>query len=161
MKKSSQPDQPIHLNHYFFPVISVFANPNYRPEQAEGKAPPELGIEVCLAPRDDHLYEVQLDLKIKNTEENPSQYDVWLKAIGIFTVDPSLPNKESVVKTAGTSILYSASREFLLGLMLRGPWNPIMLNLIFFKPEKEAPNEAPAEEQKEIKGKRANKGGCE
>jgi len=124
---------PLQLNNYFFPIVSVVANPDFRPEQAEKKGPPLLNVEVVATSHDESLYEVQLDIRISSTDENPSQYSVILKAIGIFTVDADLENKEGVVKATGASILYSASRELLLTVMSRGPWAPIMLNLTAFR----------------------------
>ncbi len=37
-----------------------------------------------------------------------------------------------MVRVTGSSILYSAAREFLLTLMGRGPWSPMMLPTISF-----------------------------
>lgn len=140
-----QPTPPLQLNHYFFPVVSVLANPDYSPEKVEGKSAPLCDVEVIVRDHGGDVYEVQMDVRVKSTEENPSPYNLALKSVGIFGVSPSLENKEAFVKSAGSSILYSASRDFLLTIMSRGPWTPIMLNLLTFRPEPPASKDIPSQ----------------
>lgn len=123
---------PLQLKSYFFPVISIVANQ----AQPVGQLP-ELNVELAVNVDKDNenVFEITLDLKIDATEEKPSQYQVHLKAVGIFEIDPDFPNKQQVIAVTGASILYSASREFLLMVMSRGPWPPIMLSPISFQPQ--------------------------
>ena len=86
---------------------------------------------------DDKLYQIQLDIKIVPKKGKLIPYKVVLSAIGIFEVatEGETPDKENLVLMHGATILYSASREFLLGVMSRGPWSPILLPITFFSPK--------------------------
>jgi len=125
--------QPVTLEHYFFPEISVNANPNWRPDiESKGKPFASVGTNCEPVSGEENLFEVQLTITIEDTEEHPSQYNVKLTAIGVLRAHKDLHDKEKNMAVTGSSILYSASREFLLGIMLRGPWPPIMLHAMPF-----------------------------
>lgn len=123
----------VELEHYFFPEISVIANPEWRPEQGD-KARPHLDIHSDCSEVEGKAdtYAVQLKISIESTEENPSQYNIELMAYGILVAHENLHDKKKNMLVTGASILYSASRELLLGVMSRGPWPPIMLHAMPF-----------------------------
>jgi preprotein translocase subunit SecB len=125
---------PLQLNNYFFPVVSVVANPNWTPDAAAGKGAPlsNCAIKSNKIENSENLYEITISIEIIDTPENPSQYNVSLVAVGILTADNDLPNKDQNMAITGASILYSASREFLLQLLSRGPFPPIMLSPMVF-----------------------------
>ncbi len=125
---------PLQLNNYFFPVVNVIANPNWTQESAVGKGAPtsNCAIKSAKVENINNMYEVTISIEITDTPENPSQYNISLVAVGLLTADDSLPNMDQNMTITGASILYSASREFLLQLMSRGPFPPIMLSPISF-----------------------------
>jgi preprotein translocase subunit SecB len=120
------------LEHYFFPIINVTANSSW--QQDKHNVDPNINISTVCSEIDGHenTYAVKLDISIKNTDEHPSQYNVQLSAYGVLTADKDLDDKKNNMSVTGSSILYSASREFLLGIMSRGPWPPIMLRALPF-----------------------------
>lgn len=125
--------QLVELEHYFFPEISVVANPEWVPNK-NNKIRPQLNVETeCREVEGkDNTFAVELKISIKNTNEYPSQYDIRLMAFGILTAHEDLHDKKNNMAVTGASILYSASREFLLGIMSRGPWPPILLHAMPF-----------------------------
>lgn len=129
----------VELEHYFFPEVSVVANPEWSPEKSK-KARPHLEVksECSEIEGQENTYAVELKISIQDTEEHPSQYNVKILAYGILKAHEELHDKKNNMAVTGASILYSASREFLLGIMSRGPWSPIMLHALPFninKPE--------------------------
>lgn len=124
---------PLQLNNYFFPHVEVVANPEWVQDSTKGL--PLVNCSVNMTrPESNETYLVQLDISINSTPENPSQYLIKLIAIGFFSVPIDIPNKDQFVEVSGASILYSAAREYLLQLMSRGPWIPLILNPMSFAP---------------------------
>jgi preprotein translocase subunit SecB len=123
----------VRLKQYFFSNIKVDANPSFiPPEEREVGININKEIRVSVNEENDSLYQVQLDIKIAPQEGKTIPYNVELKAIGFLEVEGDSPDKEGIVRAHGASVLYSATREFLLGIMCRGPWPPIMLPLTIF-----------------------------
>lgn len=132
---------PLQLNNYFFPVINIVANPDWTPELAAKSGAPLVSCEVKTKRNEDNanVFQVTIELNIKSTLENVSQYDLNLVAVGFLTASDDLPNKEQNISITGASILYSATREFLLQILSRGPWPPIMLSPMAFGTAPEQP----------------------
>lgn len=130
------PITKLQLKNYFFTLVNVEANPSFVPS-----ADNTVGIDVksnaniSVNNDDASLYQVQLDLIILPQEGKTIPYNVELKAVGFLEVTGDSPDKEGIVSTQGAAILYSASREFLLGIMFRGPWPPILLPITIFSPQ--------------------------
>lgn len=132
------PIKNVQLKHYFFPSVNVEANASFIPPESD-----KLGLDiqkkvsVAVNEDDDKLYQVQLDINIVPQKGKSIPYNVNLSAIGIFEVitEGETPDKDNLVLMHGATILYSASREFLLGIMYRGPWGPILLPITFFSPK--------------------------
>lgn len=133
---------PVQLRHYFFPVVSVTADPAFVPNQ-DGPILPEISYNVQLAVNEENknLHQVELDLTIASQSDKPIPYKVTLKAIGFIETNPEVEDQQGMVYTHGTAILYSAAREFLMGIMCRGPWSPIMLPITFISPKDIAQSE--------------------
>lgn len=129
---------PLRLENYFFTDVSLKANPNYRFEDfKDGKMDFSVKTNVRggTHKEDSNKYQVILDVKIEPQDERPLPYDVSLSLVGFFDVDTSMPlpvPADDLVRVTGPSILYSAAREFLLTLMGRGPWAPMMLPTVSF-----------------------------
>lgn len=125
----------LELVSYFFPHISVSADPQF-----QGKGP--LALPACevktTVERDDgrNLYQVAVEI-LSDAEPDKQPYSFHLVGIGIFRVDPSWPDPGKLLKVNGSSIIYSAAREFLITVTSRGPWGKIILPTISFLPAKE------------------------
>jgi len=144
--------QPVTLEHYFFSDITVSANPSWRPDTGAKNGRPHASIATNCeqVSGEDNLFEVQLTITIEDTEDHPSQYNVKLVAIGVLRANKDLHDKEKNMAVTGASILYSASREFLLGIMLRGPWPPIMLHAMPFHIPAPPKAASPAKDKKPV-----------
>ena len=124
----------LQLNNYFFPIINIVANPNWTNESADGKGPPVSNCVVKLEKDEtnENIFQISVSIDVIDTADNPSQYNISLVAVGWLTADEDMPNKEQNMSITGASILYSASREFILQLTSRGPFPPIMLSPMYF-----------------------------
>ena len=126
-------NSPLALDTYFFPVVSVHADPQYQQETDLGR--PEYSTKVVVEhDPDNSRYQVVLEiLSEAENEEKRQAYRIHLVAIGFFRVDPSWPNDPiKLLHINGASILYSAAREFLITITARGPWGQIILPSISF-----------------------------
>lgn len=128
----------VQLKHYFFPNVNVEANVSFIPPEND-----EIGLDIqkkvsiAANEENDKLYQIQLDIIVIPKKGKSIPYNINLSAVGIFEVatEGETPDKENLVLMHGATILYSAAREFLLGVMYRGPWSPILLPITFFSPK--------------------------
>jgi preprotein translocase subunit SecB len=126
------------LKHYFFTIVNVEANVSFASSEND-----ESGIDiqkkVSFSGNNENKKLIHIALEIKIVPQMGKQipYNVNLTAIGIFevTTEGATPDKENLVLMQGATILYNASREFLLGVMYRGPWSPILLPITLFSTE--------------------------
>ncbi len=131
-------NSPLALDTYFFPVVSVAADHQYRQETDQGQ--PEYVTKVGIEhDADNNRYQVVLEIISEpESEEKRQPYSIQLVAIGLFRVDPSWPDDPiKLLHINGASILYSAAREFLITITARGPWGQIILPSISFMKEEE------------------------
>ncbi len=123
---------PLRLKNYFCTEVSLKANPNFKYEDFKEENidfSVKSNVRVGTLKQNPLDFQVMLDVKIEPIDERPLPYDVSLALVGFFEVDPdySATPPADLVRVTGSSILYSAAREFLLSLMGRGPWEPLML----------------------------------
>lgn len=128
---------PLQLEKYFCTEATLKANPNFKPEDfKDGKIDftGKSNVKVGTSKNNPHEFQVILNIKIEPVDERPLPYDATLELVGFFNVDTTLAADAAVdlARVTGASILYSAAREFLLTLMSRGPWEPLMLPTISF-----------------------------
>lgn len=128
---------PLRLENYFFTEVSLKANPNFKHEDFEdGKLDFSVKSKVSGGAHKENpnKFQVTLDIKTEPLDERPLPYDASLTLVGFFDVDQSMTTVPAtdLVRVTGSSILYSAAREFLLTIMGRGPWAPMMLPTISF-----------------------------
>ena len=131
---------PLQLKEYFYPAISVVANPAFATAD-----PPEPDVKVDATPdvyvskEDENEFQVKLEVRINSTDTNPSPYDCWIVCFGYFTVDPAFTDKERLVSVNGSSMLYSATREMVALISGRGPLKHFILPAVNFNapPQKE------------------------
>lgn len=126
----------LQLEKYFFPKIFLEANPKFKPL---GKGPQaELDVKngVTLLSKEERIWRVTLDLKALSKEDFAA-YKIDISVVGFFKVDKKFPESEmeELVKVGGSSILYSATRDFVLTITARGPWPAVFLpTTSFMKP---------------------------
>lgn len=133
-------NSPLSLDTYFFPLVSVLADPQYR--QETDVAQPDYSTKVSVGHEPDNSrYQVVLEvLSEPESEEMRQAYSVHLVAIGFFRVDPSWPDDPfKLLHINGASILYGAAREFLITITARGPWGQIVLPSVSFMQEDDIP----------------------
>lgn len=121
---------PILLEEYFFPIVQVGANPD-GPEEAPD---PQFNIKVTIGKaEEENLYQVTVAINTPDDEEETKQnYYVHLVAVGIFSVNPEFDNIPKLLHVTGSSMLYSAAREFLITITSRGPWDAVSLPTFSF-----------------------------
>jgi len=128
---------PLRLEKYFYTEVTLKANPNFKPEDfKDGKIDftCKSNIKVGTSKNNPHEFQVILNVKLEPMDERPLPYDASLEIVGFFNVDTgvSAETASDLARVTGASILYSSAREFLLTLMSRGPWEPLMLPTMSF-----------------------------
>jgi preprotein translocase subunit SecB len=141
---------PLQLKQYFYTETSLKANPTYRSGSPKAELGFNLQTEVSLAENASKPDEFQLSLTVTTLpkEGAVTPYEVKITAVGIFTVQPEYPDREGLVRITGSSILYSALREYLLTLTGRGPWKALVLPTMSFNDLKQVPEVAATERAK-------------
>ncbi len=147
----------LQLEKYFYPSISVKAYPDFKPEKKELAGALDVKTRVTSLSKEERKWEVSLKIKtLPNPDNRPFPYQVEFEVVGTFIVSPEFPEEdmEELVRVAGPSMLYSASREYLLMITSRAPYGGLSLPSISFqkkskKVKQEKPNPKPAGEEVE------------
>ncbi len=122
---------PLRLDNYFFPVVQVVANPEYR--SIEEHQEPIFKIAPSVAKNENGLYQVSVEiLLLQEEEKSPVPYSIHLVSLGFFAVQPDWPEPEKLLFINGSTILYAAAREFLITISSRGPWGAVTLPMVSF-----------------------------
>jgi preprotein translocase subunit SecB len=123
---------PFRLDSYFFPVVQVVANPEYR--NIEEQQEQSFKIFPSVAKNGENgLYQVSVKISLLEGEEKiPVPYSIQLVAFGFFEVQPDWPEPEKMLFINGSTILYAAAREFLITISSRGPWGAVTLPMMSF-----------------------------
>jgi preprotein translocase subunit SecB len=110
----------------------------------------------------ERCWQVVLDLKTPPVEESANPYQLEIQVVGFFEVAADFPaeNMEKLVGITGSSLLYSAAREFILTITSRGPWPAIFLPTITYQGQPdtglhEEKSEAPKKKASAKKSKRS------
>jgi preprotein translocase subunit SecB len=122
----------LELIEYIFPEIECRANPKCPRNPDEIVAPKvRVSNKMAIKENDENIFRLSLEISFGDKDQLCS-YMGRVKAVGIFTAPPDLDEKEKHVYINGSSILYSAAREFILSITSRGPNIPLMLPTIRF-----------------------------
>jgi preprotein translocase subunit SecB len=83
---------------------------------------------------DPKQFALKLRIVIENKEGKPAPYNVEVEVAGLFLVNPIMPVEERAefVLINGSSVIYGAIREEVLGLTSRGVNGPLMLPTVTF-----------------------------
>ena len=124
----------LQLEKYFYPNISVKANPEFKAEKKGFSGKLSVKANLVSLSKEERRWEVSLTIKTV-PENQPIPYRFELETVGVFTVSPNFPEAETeeLVRIGGSSLLYSAAREFLLILSSRGPLGAINLPSMSFQ----------------------------
>ncbi len=128
----------LQLEKYFYPNIFIKADPEFKPGKKEFSGKLDVKTKLNSLSKEERKWEVSLKMKAV-PQDHPIPYQFELEVVGIFKVSPDFPEKEmeELVRMAGSSMLYSAAREFLLLITSRGPFGGVALPTITFqKPKK-------------------------
>lgn len=123
----------LELVEYIFPEIECFANPDC-PRNPDEIVPPEVRVtnRMAIKENDENIFRLTLEICFGEKKQLCS-YIGRIKVVGIFSAPPELDEKEKKVFINGSSILYSAAREFVLSITSRGPNIPLMLPTVRFQ----------------------------
>ncbi len=123
---------PLELKKYFFPFVQVAADAEFQP--GEDEIVPHFDVRTSVARNDsDSLFQVSVEIVTEPVNEKMHiPYSIHLIGVGLFAVDDTWPDPEKLLKITGASIIYSASREFIITVTSRGPWPPVILPTISF-----------------------------
>ena len=154
---------PLRLDRYFFPKVSVTASEEFA-ASPRTKVTGHLQTDVKVAPLGEGgtAWEVQLTISFKRgSDELPVPYYVELLAVGHFSFQPTeaapkIEDAPARVQVTGASILFSASREFLLGITARGPFSGFMLPTVSFLPHQVAAAKMPPAKRTTRKARKAS-----
>lgn len=132
------------LERYFFPKISIKADPQYKPVDAPLQAEIGVGRHFEKVSAADRKWAVTINVKT-TAKDHPIPYKIDVSAFGYFRIAPGYPEaeEERLIRIGGPTLLYSATRELILTISSRGPWGPVFIPSMSF-----------LETPKEIKGSR-------
>ncbi len=127
---------PLRLDDYFFTRVFFEANPKYSKPAENDPTPMEIGISLELLGHksDPNRFQLKLTLNKSDADDPPLPYNFDVQVVGLFSVDPEFKHDDipKLVKINGGSMLYSATREYLLMITGRGPWGGLKLPTVSF-----------------------------
>lgn len=150
---------PIEMRHHFFPSIHLEADHKVADLVKDGS---EVGYEYKIDLKvgdymeEPGIYPLQLTVETCEMQGKIKGYDAKITAVGYVAIAPNTPEdkKMNLVTVNGGSLLYSATREYLYSLSLRGPFPPLYLPTISFRPKEEEPAAPPAKAKASSKAKK-------
>jgi preprotein translocase subunit SecB len=128
------------LKRYFFPVLSVIANPQFNPDARETHSKAEVDVNGNFGQHgeDTSGFMAMINITVKPPEEDAIiPYEIELSAVGFFQVDEDTPDDyvQTRLPLDALGVLHSSSREMITMLTSRGPWDEFVLPIHFFSPE--------------------------
>ena len=133
-------NSPLQLEHYFFERMHCVANANISVDEVEewhqaDRSRFGLRVELGTNPESDREWQVLVDLFTNPDYGSKAPYELGFTAVGIFTVDEAFEHDrlERLVRVNGSSVLYSAMREFVALFTSRGPWGAVKLPTVNFR----------------------------
>ena len=127
---------PIDLKSSFFPCVQVAADPEFNVDADE--IYPDIQVKQTVdLDEEKGLYQVTLAITVApGNEDEKVPYKIDLVAVGLFSVDKGIDDPVRILKINGSSMLFSAAREFIIAITARGPWPPVCLpTASFFYPK--------------------------
>jgi preprotein translocase subunit SecB len=142
------------LERYFYPKISIQADPKYQPAAAPLLAEISVSTHFTKLAEAGRKWAVTISIKT-STKDHPIPYKIDLSAVGYFRIAPDYPEEEveKLIRIGGPTVLYSAARELILTISSRGPWGPVFIpSMSFLETPKETkkPKEKEREEGEQV-----------
>lgn len=151
-------NSPLQLEHYFFERMHCVANADITADEAEewhraDESRFGLRVELGINPESDREWQVVVDFFTDPDYESKAPYDLRFTAVGVFKVDRDFEHDdiERLVRVNGSSVLYSAMREFVGLFTSRAPWGAVTLPTVNFRllaPEGENGGDPTSDRQK-------------
>lgn len=134
---------PIEMRHHFFPAIHVEADikvANLDPSTLEFGCDFKIDLKVGEFVKEHGAYPLQLTIEACEVQGKTKGYDVKVTAVGYVVIATDVPEEKKIdlLTINGGSLLYSATREYLYSVTLRGPFPPIYLPTVSFAPKEES-----------------------
>ncbi len=133
-------NSPLQLEHCFFERMHCVANPNIIAEEVQDWHQADetrfgLRVELGTNPDSEREWQVVVDFFTNTDYEKNSPYELRFTVVGVFQVDPEFKhdNLEHLIRVNGSSVLYSAMREFVTLFTSRAPWGPVTLPTVNFR----------------------------
>jgi preprotein translocase subunit SecB len=133
-------NSPLQLEHYFFERMHCIADPNISVEEVEAWHEADekrfgLRVELGTNPESDREWQVVVDFFTEPDYKIKAPYELGFKAVGVFTVDEAFKHDdlERLIRVNGSSVLYSAMREFVALFTSRAPWGAVKLPTVNFR----------------------------
>ena len=130
---------PIQLEAYAVTDVSCRANQEHKSDQTVSYREEDIvidhGCERDAA--DDRLWKSFLSVKIQPRTESNAPYYVSLQLSGLVRALPQLESKdiETLMKVNGASLLYGVAREVVRQVTSIGPYAPLLIPSVTFRPE--------------------------
>jgi len=121
------------LERYFYPKISIQADPKYSPSGTPLLA--EIGVNTQFKKVSEAERKWAVTIRIRTSaKEYPVPYKIDLSAVGYFRIAPNYPEAEmeKLIRIGGPTVLYSSARELILTISSRGPWGPVFIPSMSF-----------------------------
>ncbi|HEX3624306.1 MAG TPA: hypothetical protein VH280_02665 [Verrucomicrobiae bacterium] len=135
---------PLQLDNYFVTQLHLAANASFDVGKNPEISDDQFVVE-SFPNRDEkspEKWQVTLSIKHNPPPTANAPYSFTLEIIGFYNVANGFPAEkaERMVKTNGSSILYSISREIVRNFTMMGPYRGLLLpSASFFEPKSEGP----------------------
>jgi preprotein translocase subunit SecB len=142
MKVGNVKKPPLKMVDHFFTRMHVEAStPDIEDLDSEKAFDFEIECEVDtrVNTNDEDLYQVVLDVTTSPKEGYLFAYKMDLQVIGLFRPAEDYEGEDpvSMIEMIGATLLYSAAREFVYTVTMRGPWPAVYLPTTSFIPAEE------------------------
>jgi len=133
-------NSPLQLEQYFFERMHCVAEPTIALDDVRGwheadNSRFELRVELATNPESNNHWQVTLDFSTSENYPEPSPYELRFTAVGFFVIDEDFKHDdlERLIRVNGSSVLYSAMREFVSLFTSRAPWGAVSLPTVNFR----------------------------
>jgi preprotein translocase subunit SecB len=141
---------------YFYPKIHMEAKAKYKalhegPFRIQRE---HIDVKTSFGSLSQEEREWGVNLGIKTADKDqPIPYVIDIEAVGFFKIAKGYPAEEieKLIQIGGPTMLYSATREFILTISSRGPWGAVFMPSISFLP---SPKETEKKSEKREEGEK-------
>ncbi len=130
---------PIQLEAYALSDLAYRANQDHKPDQDTAYRDDDIVVEhKCERTQgDDRLWEASLSLRIQPRAEANAPFYISLQLSGLVRALPELQsdNVEQLMRVNGASLLYGVAREVVRQVTALGPFSPLLIPSVTFRPD--------------------------